>query len=76
MGKAGGIIITVSCNGMREMTDERVKQAMGEHAIAFAQWILDGGFNPVLHNPSAMWGDRGALLTTMQLYERYNGQKD
>jgi hypothetical protein len=39
MNKDEIVLASTTANGMREITQERAKQAMQEQAIAFAEWI-------------------------------------
>ena len=40
MNKDEKVLASTTANGMREITQERAKQAMQEQAIAFAEWIV------------------------------------
>jgi hypothetical protein len=40
MNKDEIVLASTTANGMREITEDRAKQAMQEQAVAFAEWIV------------------------------------
>jgi len=44
MKKDEKLIKKVTCNEMRELTEERVMEAMKEQCVAFVKWIKDNSF--------------------------------
>lgn len=77
MNKLTEIIKKVSCNGMREMTDERVREVATEYAKWFGDKLLL--FMSVHTINGIEWSERstnGKYYTTKNLLKKLNGQKD
>lgn len=79
MDKLTEIIQKVSCNGMREMTDERVKEVAWEFAECMAFEAYTAGAKAVIEvfkNINSNSSKISYVIWLNKFKKNYNGQKD
>ena len=76
MKKDTTILKKITCNEMRELEDERVKQAMREQSVDFVMWCVKE-YCPsteqcVIFLTKGTYQNNKRVYTTTELYEIFN----